>query len=240
VKLVLVGVASLALFGCRVSEHAQERAAGSASAERAQARSSTAPAVLIGRVLDGHGAPIAGVEVQLFSGMGTLCRNGTTRTDAEGRYRFEIEHAAMRHDEATQRWIGMMWLATQHDRFASSDGESMWQVDVPLERGVVVERDFAMVEAGAIEGVLLQATTGAPIAENLRIFTGGPNAMHFLRYATADERGRFAERGLFPGVYTIDVNSGNLRYPILGTVRVEAGKTAKVELRWDEAGVRSR
>jgi len=236
VKLVLVGV--LALLGCRGPERAQEPAAGSASTERARADAPTTPAVLTGRVLDGHGAPIAGVELELFTGMGTLFRKGTTRTDAEGRYRFEIERAAMRIDETTQRWIGLMWLATRHDRFASSDGESLCPIEVPLERGTVVEKDFAMVEAGAIEGVLLQATTGAPIAETLRLFTGDQNATHYLRYATTDEHGRFAERGLFPGAYTIDVNGvkdgADIRYPILGTVRVEAGETAQVELRWDE------
>ena len=216
-KLLLVGVASLALLGCRTP------------------KASTTPAVLTGRVLDGQGAPISGVEVQLFSGIGTLFRQGTTRTDADGRYRFEIENAAARRDEVTHRWVGMMWLATQHDRFASSD-DSMCQIDVPLDRGTVVKKDFAMVDAGAIEGVLMSSTTGAPIAQGLRIYIGDPHAVHFLRYATADEHGRFTERGLYPGDYTIDVNCANdgahVSYPVLGTVRIEAGKTAKVELRW--------
>ena len=38
----------------------------------------------------------------------------------------------MRQDEATQRWVGTMWLAMQHERFANSDGENLWRVDVPI------------------------------------------------------------------------------------------------------------
>ena len=202
-----------------------------------------APAVLTGRVLDDRGAPISGVEVRLFSGIGTLFRQGTTRTDADGRYRFEVENAAARKDEVTRRWVGILWLATQDDRFASSDG-SLCQVDVPLDRGTVVEKDFAMVDAGAIEGVLLSSTTGAPIVQGLRLYIGDPHAVHFLRYATADDHGRFAERGLYPGVYTIDVNGVNegahVGYPVLGTARVESGRTAKLELRWDPVAVSPR
>jgi len=190
-------------------------------------------------MVDEHGAPVPGIDVELFSGNGTLFRQGKMRTNNDGRYSFEVDHAA-----AGDGVVAWMWLRIEHESLVSADGESMWPVDVPLVPGTVVEKDFVMIEGGAIEGFLFHATTDEPIQKDLRVYTGTSYAMRYLRGAATDERGHFVAQGLFPGVYWIDVNcadSGEAsRYPILGTVKVEVGEMAIVELRWDQVSGRAR
>ncbi len=182
-KLVLVGLASLALFGCQTQSQEPGQSASSESAAGSKDRSSPAPIVLTGRMLDESGAPVVGVKVELFTGSGTLFHRGTTKTDGEGRYSFEIEDAMSWRDEATNETIGLLWLRLEHASFASADGERMLQTDIPLRPGTVVVKDIPMTEAGALSAVLLHSTTGKPIKTDLRLFTGDRHAMHYLRYA---------------------------------------------------------
>ena len=188
--------------------------------------------VLTGRTLDGRGAPIQGVRVTLWSGIGTLFRQGETETDETGRYRFEVEHAVFSVDPETKAKTALLWIDLEHPTFASADGENRWHLQLPLGNGTVVTRDFKMVEGGSLHGRLVDASTGQPIRQSLRIYSGWQDKTRYLRYADTDSDGRFELNGLFPDDYTIDVNGVDGRYPILGQVRVDAGGHSSIGLRW--------
>jgi hypothetical protein len=92
--------------------------------------------------------------------------------------------------------------------------------------------DLKMTLAGHVDGILKDAKTGQPIKNlDLRLMypinTRGHGST-FHTYATTDGEGRFRSDSLFPGEYDVDVNSSLMRFPMLGRVKVEPGKTTAI------------
>jgi hypothetical protein len=185
-------------------------------------------------VTDANDRPIPGVLVTAHAGFATRWKTGVATTDANGGYSFVAsECGSMIFDEAHQRWDHYIGLTLSGTTWASADGQSWWDVRVPNVAGQRTSQDFAMIPGGFVEGVLLDAASGVPVSHELRIFTGSQDSMGFFRWVSCDADGRFREQGLFPGSYTVDVNSVEHDYPIVGEFRVRPGERAQVTLSWD-------
>lgn len=194
------------------------------------ARDSAAP-LLTGRVRDASGKPLPGVVVSAYAGFATRWKTAECFTDADGRYRFDASACgSMIRDAAGDVWDFQVGLVLSGTTYASTDGESWWDVRVSGVPGAVLVHDFTLVPGGAVEGKLVDVRTSQELRADLRLYTGTSNAMHYFRYVSTDQRGWFRAEGLAPGAYTADVNSPQDGYPVVGRFTVEPGETVHVEL----------
>lgn len=182
-----------------------------------------------GRLVDREGRGLADVTVQPFGGFATRFRCERTHTDPDGRFVVPALSCGGRvlHDGEAFAFIGLTFEGTT---YACSDGKSWWDVEVPLGRDDPTEHVFVMSQGGALEGRVVDASTGAPLGLGMRLYTGTSDSGGFFRWFESDAQGRFREIGLAPGDYTIDANDANAHYPVLGHCRVEAGATTRIEL----------
>lgn len=186
--------------------------------------------ILRGTIVDEAGKPLAGARVTLYSGIATRWKGQEATTGEDGTYRFDpLKTGSMTKKDKADRWDLYVGVQIFHPTHASEDGHSWWDLTVPGINGHEEVRDFKMIPGGAVSGRIVDADTGKPMPGlDLRVMSPGPRNVKFNRYATTDKDGRFDVPALFPGEYTIDVNSPRLSYPVLGQVRIEAKKTAEL------------
>ncbi|HEX8819427.1 MAG TPA: carboxypeptidase regulatory-like domain-containing protein [Archangium sp.] len=177
-----------------------------------------------GQVRDGAGQPLAGVRVVGGSrwGGGLGSTPAESRTDAEGRYRLE-------------------GLATGRLSLSAHREGSTLGVSQPAEvtEGGTARVDFTLEETGTVEGVV-RATSGSLPAEPLAVSAfpqeRGRFGMPDLARVETDASGHF-RMTLPPGAYRMSVMITGRRVFVPSsaqTVRVEAGKTVRPELSWQE------
>jgi protocatechuate 3,4-dioxygenase beta subunit len=187
---------------------------------------------LRGRLVDEAGRPLPGTKVILYGGLFTRWKIAESETDAEGRYRFETVQSAMIKDEKENRGDQYVGIRFEHPTHVESDGQSWRDIRIPGVPGHMETLDLQFTPGGRIEGLLKDAKTREPIKNlDLRVMQR-PKApgqrSRFWWYATTDNEGRFRTINLFPGEYDVDANSTTMGYPVLGRVKVEAGKTTSV------------
>lgn len=198
----------------------------------AQARPEFLRPRLHGRVVDENGLGLPGVTLQPYSGIATRFACEKVVTDAGGNFVVSTAKCGtpMWSFETDARRV-IVGITFQDTTYACVDGLSWWDVEITNEPGIVHPREFVMAPGGTIEGKLVDAATGEPLALGLRLYTGEARATRFFRYAESDARGEFREQGLAPGEYTIDANGADGLYPVLGHCTVRAQESARVELR---------
>jgi hypothetical protein len=184
---------------------------------------------LLGRVVDTRGVGLAGITVQPHSGLATRWRCAATQTDADGRFTVPCDECGTRI-ERPDGPVALVGVTFEGTTYACVDGLSWWDVEVPCTGKGTLEREFVCAPGGSLDGRVVDARTGAPLALSLRLYTGTADRTGFFRWFESGADGRFHEIGLAPGDYTIDVNSPNERYPVLGRRRVEAERAESVEL----------
>lgn len=179
------------------------------------------PSVLRGRIIDTNGKPVPGVKITLYSGMGTRFLGQETMTDADGRYSFDpLETGGGLRDHF------LPGLQLSHPELVSADGRDWWDIDVPF--GKVVEQNFTLSRGGFIAGSLTFGSGAWGLGDfSLRFMSIDKQR---TAYATTDHPGTFRSVPLFPGEYRVEWNSALPDNNLLATVRVEAGKTASVNL----------
>lgn len=194
--------------------------------------------VLTGTCTDEKGRPVSGVHIILYGGFATRWQDAETTTGSDGVYRFDpMTHGSMILEEPSQRWDLFVGMRIEHATMASADGLSWWDVTVPTIPGNVMHKDFRLVPGGTISGVLRERGSDRPLELDMRLYTGSDHAMQYYRYAKTDENGRFRETALFPGHYTVDLNSVNPWYPVVGEFDVRAGGETVVDWRVDPSAV---
>ncbi len=185
------------------------------------------PAVLTGTIRDESGRPLAGAKVILYGGLATRWRQQEATTDRHGVYLFDpLESGSYTTGDdgkLSARYIGMQ---VEHTTHVSADGNSWWDIQVPMRDGHVETRDFVLTLGGKVRGSIMDPVTGRGAKVDLRIYHESPGR-HFRDYATTGESGEFVTAPLAPGLYTIDVNEPKLRFPKLGEAVVVAGKEAE-------------
>jgi hypothetical protein len=87
---------------------------------------------------------------------------------------------------------------------------------------------------GTLSGAVTDAAGRPRAGLDLRIYS---DRSRTHRYASTGPDGCFEADGLFPTRYTIDVNSSPTRYPAIGQVTIEAGKTTRANLKMNAAAV---
>ncbi len=192
---------------------------------------STAKPVLQGRIVDEQGRPVPDTTIILYSGLATRWESMRTKTDANGRYRFDpVQTGSLTQVDKSKNWSYYIGVRLEHPTYTSADGLSWWDIAVPTEPGTVATRDWVMTAGGTLEGTLISAENGQPLPQtNLRIMIPLPNGgTKYIRYATTDDSGHFRETGLFPGEYTIDRNAHP--YPVVGHATVAANQTTTARL----------
>ncbi len=189
--------------------------------------------ILQGHVRDEQGHPLPGARIVLYGGIATRWKIGEATSDSAGCYRFDsLPQAAMLFDEAHDRWRSYIGIEIYHPTHASADGISWRDIRVPIVDRHLETLDFPMVPGGSVTGQIVDAASGKPVANLcLRINSPTPRNPKFSRYACSDAHGRFKVEALFPGTYTIDVNSSRLRYPFLGAVSIAARENSEVSFR---------
>ncbi|MCB9831150.1 MAG: carboxypeptidase regulatory-like domain-containing protein [Planctomycetes bacterium] len=160
-----------------------------------------------GRVVDGEGRPVAGVEVKGSIGA-FQARSSSTRTDGEGRYRL----ARLLHRPYRVKAIGR-------------DGVAEEKFDVQVDTSGV---DFRLQPYGSVEGVVLAYEGGLPIErfevkllplmalpeaddgrrsdERLNLKTMTSHEAYVERTIVAPD-GRFRIEGVHPGSYRVEVSA---------------------------------
>ncbi len=99
--------------------------------------------VLWGVVLHPSGAPLAGVEVTAHGGFATRWPLASTRTDAEGRYRFEGVEGSRILDEERDVWDLYVGVCVGSVSSGNPAAFLPWKdVRVPQDPGTVVRLDF--------------------------------------------------------------------------------------------------
>jgi beta-lactamase regulating signal transducer with metallopeptidase domain len=195
-------------------------------------------AVLEGRVTDEYGKPLPGVQVKLYSGIGSRWLGQETTTDAQGDYRFdplETGGAMGGTKDSDPSWY--TGVVFKHYLYVPADGKSWRDITVPMKKGHVEVFDMKMTRGGKIDGYIEDDQTGKPAANlDLRIHNGhatGKKDGDFHVYATTDDKGRFLSDALMPGKYVVEINDNNFRgkdrYPKIAEARVESGRTSHVQ-----------
>ncbi|MFL5347186.1 MAG: carboxypeptidase regulatory-like domain-containing protein [Hyalangium sp.] len=181
-----------------------------------------------GQVKDGAGQPLQDVQVSGGSTWGGSLGEtmAQSRTDAEGHYRIEGLAAGSLSLSATRQ--GATLGARQR---------------VEVKEGGTAHADFTLEETGTVEGVVRPATGSLP-ADLLTVMTFPIGGMRFriggadLSQTQVDAAGNFRMM-LPPGRYSLHVvpkerDRGVPRAREMNSVQVEAGKTAHVELTWED------
>ena len=173
------------------------------AAEPATTRPSFA---VVGRITDGDGKPIEGVEVWASCGWGTLLPTGNTSSGRDGRYRLTFGPGM--HLQRDGHWAVGTQAATISARregfFEKNLGRQgdLLMSDEPspaLGKAAGIVRpnqpyqvDFVMLPAASVEGQLLD-DKGQPIADRVLYLSGKelPPSCSVLASARADKEGRF-------------------------------------------------
>jgi hypothetical protein len=185
-------------------------------------KAAKAASALVGRITDDSGHPIAGVKIQLYSGFATRKAGQSATTDSDGRYRFDpLETGSGRQG------VLAPGVTLTHAEYASGDGQTWWDVEVPL--GQTVERNFTMVRGGTIRGTLTFGGGDWLLREfDVRIVSASKKG---TAYGKTDNAGVFTTDALLPGEYTVQANDSRTDYPTIATVKVEAGKVVAFKAR---------
>lgn len=178
-----------------------------------------------GQVKDSAGQPLQGVQVAGGSSWGGSLGDtmAQSRTDADGHYRIEGLAA------------GALLLS------AMRQGATLGaRQRVEVTEGGTARADFTLDETGTVEGVVRPATGSLPaepvtvtafqMGEGMRFRMGGAD----MARVEVDASGSF-QMTLPPGRYSLQVMSrarGPFRGREASSVQVEVGKTAHVELTW--------
>ena len=161
--------------------------------------------------------------------MATRWKIAEAESDADGRYRFDGVQSSMIMDEKANRWDQYVGIRVEHPTHVEADGRSWRDITIPGVADHVETLDLKLILAGHIDGLMKDAKTGEPMKKlDLRIMTPTKSHGHgstFHAYAMTDDQGRFRSISLFPGEYDVEANSSTLDYPVIGHVKVEAGKT---------------
>jgi beta-lactamase regulating signal transducer with metallopeptidase domain len=168
------------------------------------------------------GKPVAGVKVLLYGGIATRWEIARTETDANGSYGFENLAGSVTSDgKESSYYIGVQFV---HPSLVPADGKSWRDVTVSTKPGTAEKLNLELADGGFIEG---NARRNVGIRMYIPAKAGvrrGSTLFH--AYASADAQGRFHSPPLFPGQYFVEENAGD--YPLVGEVKVEAGKTTTV------------
>lgn len=170
--------------------------------------------VLCGTIIDGSGRPVPGVTVQLYNGIATRWPGQKTVTDVQGRYRFDpLETGQHFFDHLVPG------LTIEHDRLVSGDGETWWDIEIPV--GATVEHDLVLRPGGIVKGRLTYGGGEWRLDEaEIRIISEDRQR---VAYANTGRSGEFTTGPLFPGRYIVEWNKGLVDNPVITTVVVGAG-----------------
>ena len=167
------------------------------------------PFVVTGTVTEGEKQPMAGVEVRVNCGMGTLWETGKTISGPDGKYMLRFGAAMTSLDEQSGQWVISWQFATvrayksgyyeknlsRHGGLSIA-GEARFIPEPPREPVVLPNKpyplDFVMLPAATINGRLVDAK-GRPVASQ-RLWLSGkemPPSQNVLAGATTDNDGRF-------------------------------------------------
>jgi carboxypeptidase family protein len=171
-----------------------------------------------GTVTDGSGGPIQGAVVIAQPPLGDS-QETSAKTDAEGKYRIE-------------------GVAVGRVQIQAGRAESGYQsrTFLSLSEGDVGHADFTLPETSSVEGRLVAKVGGAPRLQfQVRLYQTARREAHDAE--VNDEDGTF-HADVPPGDYRAVAyeSTGSQRGPLASaSVKVEAGKTARVELVVDDS-----
>ncbi|WP_158621407.1 carboxypeptidase regulatory-like domain-containing protein [Corallococcus aberystwythensis] len=175
-----------------------------------------------GQVRDRNGAPVAAARVSGFNGWsdGADAKPLDARTDADGRYRFE--------GIAT----GRLALFARHEGSTVGSRQT-----VTVEANSTARADFTLDGTGTVEGVVRAARGSLPdVALEVTALADDPSqgVAPEVGQARVDAEGAF--RLVLPsGGYTVLLTAhGRLTQGQRERVRVETGRTARVDFTWEE------
>jgi hypothetical protein len=185
---------------------------------------------LEGRLADTRGNPLRGVMVIFYEGLTTHRKTAVAVTDANGQYRHEWRQSVILKDpKAKPRELDcFVGVRFEHPTHVEADACSWHLVRVKGGAGIVERLDLNFTTGGHIEGRLTDAKTGKPLKKldlKIEAMTHSKRRdIAFDTYEATDDEGHFRSHSLYPGTYGVTVNSTTMDYPVVGHVKVEAGK----------------
>lgn len=217
-----------------------------APASSIQAQEPDEPQVWVvhGRVTDGSGAPLAGVQLRAHCGLGSLQRTGVTESGEDGRYRLEFGPGGLSGGSVPLQAASIFaakpgWFETNLCRQGelSMAGEApedeSWLSDAQrlVLPGQPLALDFQLQRGGLLEGVLVDPE-GRPLPSRKVVLRGEqlPPSSNVLDVVRTDRNGRF----VFDNVPTtfdweLSLRSVNpSRRELAGPLRVHADRRTLV------------